>query len=238
MLWPRLITKSTHGDRQAYYVTELIRSRMSRPASSSTRSSVSEAWEMKRSKLGRTKLNEIGRIVFWKIWIVSTTSRRSSSGKYCQESHCWTSSKRFQVWCEICNVHFKDRIIFMSMYNDMESKRKQKKDMNKIHRQWRIMLADSFEYIDLSWIWTRREVTRNLHQQIWRIMESNQHRIWRQFFSESGHPIFRVSSVFERGELRSKKGGKKSIYTSTVAMKTSSYFSVRWVLQISAVSTT
>ena len=29
-------------------------------------------------------------------------------------------------------------------------------------------------------------------------------------FSESGHPIFRASSAFERGELRSKAGGKKS----------------------------
>ena len=31
-------------------------------------------------------------------------------------------------------------------------------------------------------------------------------------FSGSGHPIFRASSVFERGELRSKAGGKKSIH--------------------------
>ena len=31
-------------------------------------------------------------------------------------------------------------------------------------------------------------------------------------FSESGHPIFRASSAFERGELRSKGHGKKSIH--------------------------
>ena len=31
-------------------------------------------------------------------------------------------------------------------------------------------------------------------------------------FSESGHPIFRASSAFERGELRSKGGGKKSFH--------------------------
>ena len=31
-------------------------------------------------------------------------------------------------------------------------------------------------------------------------------------FSESGRPIFRASSAFERGELRSKGGGKKSIH--------------------------
>ena len=31
-------------------------------------------------------------------------------------------------------------------------------------------------------------------------------------FSGSGHPIFRVSSAFGRGELRSKEGGKESIH--------------------------
>ena len=31
-------------------------------------------------------------------------------------------------------------------------------------------------------------------------------------FSGSGQPIFRASSAFERGELRSKGGGKKSIH--------------------------
>ena len=31
-------------------------------------------------------------------------------------------------------------------------------------------------------------------------------------FSGSGHPIFRASSAFERGKLRSKGGGKKSIH--------------------------
>ena len=31
-------------------------------------------------------------------------------------------------------------------------------------------------------------------------------------FSGSGHPIFRASSAFERGELRSKGGDKKSIH--------------------------
>ena len=33
-------------------------------------------------------------------------------------------------------------------------------------------------------------------------------------FSGSGHPIFRASSAFERGELRSKEGGKKSIHVN------------------------
>ena len=39
-------------------------------------------------------------------------------------------------------------------------------------------------------------------------------------FSDSDHPIFRASIAFERGELRSKGGGR-SLFTSTVVMKTS-----------------
>ena len=31
-------------------------------------------------------------------------------------------------------------------------------------------------------------------------------------FTGSSHPVFRASSAFERGELRSKEGGKKSIH--------------------------
>ena len=31
-------------------------------------------------------------------------------------------------------------------------------------------------------------------------------------FSRSSHPIFRASTAFERGELRSKEGEKKSIH--------------------------
>ena len=38
-------------------------------------------------------------------------------------------------------------------------------------------------------------------------------------FSASGHPIFRASSAFERGELKAKEVERK-ILTSTVAKKT------------------
>ena len=40
-------------------------------------------------------------------------------------------------------------------------------------------------------------------------------------FSRSSHPIFRASSAFERGEIRSKER-ERSQYTSMVAMKPSS----------------
>ena len=50
--------------------------------------------------------------------------------------------------CEL--EHFKDRIIFTSMYNDIEQKEAEK-DVNTIHRQLPIMLADSLAVTGLSW---------------------------------------------------------------------------------------
>ena len=48
--------------------------------------------------------------------------------------------------------HLKDRIIFMSMYNDIAWGEKEiQKDVNTIHRQLRIMLANSLAVIGLSW---------------------------------------------------------------------------------------
>ena len=82
-------------------------------------------------------------------------------------------------------------------------------NVNTIHRQLRIMLANSHwsflepgseekwhgSYTDKpggSWNYSAQNMMAN--------------------FSGSGHPIFRASSAFERGELRSKGGGKKSIH--------------------------
>ena len=48
--------------------------------------------------------------------------------------------------------NFKDRIIFMSMYNNIESKAKgTKNNVNTIHRQFRIMLAHSLAVVGFSW---------------------------------------------------------------------------------------
>ena len=47
--------------------------------------------------------------------------------------------------------NFKDRIIFMSMYNDIEWKAKGNKDVNTMYRQLRNMLANSLAVSGLSW---------------------------------------------------------------------------------------
>ena len=48
--------------------------------------------------------------------------------------------------------NFKDKIIFMSMYNDIDWKAKRKKKyVNTMHRQLRIMLAKSLAVIGFYW---------------------------------------------------------------------------------------
>ena len=104
MVWQRLITKSTHGDRQAYCVTELIRSRMPRPMSSPTRCSVSEA----------SKSNERPTVWTWAL-------QRQDHLHVNVQRHC------------------------------MERKKELQKCVNTIHRQLRIMLADSLAVVGHSW---------------------------------------------------------------------------------------
>ena len=48
--------------------------------------------------------------------------------------------------------HFQDRIIFMSMYNDIARVKKEiQKDLNTIHKQMRKKLVNSLAVIGLSW---------------------------------------------------------------------------------------
>ena len=81
--------------------------------------------------------------------------RRSSSGKYSQESQRLGLFDQIQtlmrdLQCEL--EHFKDRIIFMSLYNDIAwGEEGIHKDVNTIHRQLRIILANSLAVIGLSW---------------------------------------------------------------------------------------
>ena len=102
--------------------------------------------------------------------------------------------------------HFKDRIIFMSIFNDIEWDAQGNKEQCEYNSQAVAECARKFprghssflEYgtcthkPDGSWDRMAEEMMAN--------------------FSRSGHPIFRASSAFERGELRSKGGRKKSIH--------------------------
>ena len=74
------------------------------------------------------------------------------------------------------------------------------------------MLADSLAVVGLSWDLDQKrngaEATPTNPDGSWN------HTAEKMMvnFSESGHPIFRASSAFKRGELRSEEHGKKSFH--------------------------
>ena len=139
--------------------------------------------------------------------------------------------------CECEN--FKGRIIFMSMYNDIESDRKETKDICEHNSQAVPDYARKCPRGHWSFLGIRSE------KKWYGTYSGRPDGSWDKLadqmmmnFSESGHAIFRASSAFdfERGELRSKGGGKKSIHFNG-SEKTSSCFSERSLLRISSVST-
>ena len=56
-----------------------------------------EKWEMILLQPGRAKSNGIRKTITSRIWIESTARRRTSRGKYLQDSQRWASSRRFKT---------------------------------------------------------------------------------------------------------------------------------------------
>ena len=105
----------------------------------------------------------------------------------------------------------------------MARKKETKKDVNTIHRRLRIILANSLAVIGLSW---GPEQKRNRTDPTLTKPDGSWDQTAEKMlanFSGSGPPIFRASSAFERGELRSR-GRATSLFTSLVVMETSSCF--------------
>ena len=91
-------------------------------------------------------------------------------------------------------------------------KKETQKDVNTIHRQLRIMLADSCWDVGHFWdLDQKRNGTETYSDKPDGSWDKTAEKMMVNF-SESGHPILRASSAFERGELRSKGHGKKSIH--------------------------
>ena len=106
--------------------------------------------------------------------------------------------------------HFNDRVIFMSMYNDIPWQEKRKNNVNTIHRQLRIIPVNFLAVVGLG-----RGSERKRYGTYTDKPDGSWDRMAQEMmenFSRSGHPIFRASSAFERGELRSKEKGKKSTH--------------------------
>ena len=144
--------------------------------------------------------------ITFSVWIDSTGCRRSSSEKYSQELQCWTFSRRFKILWQIHSEHFNERVIFKSMYNDVDWKAKRnKKKLITIHKQMWNMLVNPFTVIGLSWAWIRNKLVRirNDHGIEWK-------RIWWQIFLD---PFIRhfVSPVPLRNRIAKQKKGQKTI---------------------------
>ena len=104
-----------------------------------------------------------------RIWIESTECRRSSSGKYSQESQRWASSRRFKVWWETDSVN-------LSTWKTGSSSCQRTTTLNGKQKE---IQKDVIHFTDscgiCSWIharslvflaaWIRKEIVRDLHQQ-------------------------------------------------------------------------
>ena len=201
------------GCRQAYSLKRLIRSPTPKLTSSPTLSSVCEkmgdypiaTWTRKKKyseNIGFKDMNRIdGMPTEWKILRGITPL-----GLLEKIQNLMTD-----LQCEV--EHFKDRIIFMSRYNDIGWEAKGNTEQCEYNSQtvanyackfprghWSFLGPGSQE----KWYGTYTDKPDGSWDRMAEEMMAH--------FSESGHPIFRASSALERGEVRSKGEGKKSIH--------------------------
>ena len=155
-----------------------------------------------------------------KIWIESMKSRWNSNGKYSQDS------LRTTAW----TWEIQERIIFMSMYNDIEWGERGNTEKCIANSVTVANYARRFvRTLDIFGTWIREEMVRNL---LW----INQTEIgtklqsWCSTLQKAVHPIFRATSALERGELRSKEKGKQSIHFQRVVKKPLNWFFSRLFL--------
>ena len=129
--------------------------------------------------------------------------------------------------CE--SEHLTDRIIFMSMYNDIEWGAKGNKDTCEYHSQ---TVADKARRL---WGLDQKK-SGNLHWQTRRIMGSNCTEYDDKWFRIRSSNISCLQCLWER-RITKQRRGEISQYAWMAVMKTSSCFSERWFLRISSVST-
>ena len=89
-------------------------------------------------------------------------------------------------------------------------KKEIRKIVFKIPLQLRNTLADSLAVVGLSWDLDQKR--NGMGPLLINQTEIGTEMMMLQLHTETGHPTFRASSAFERGELRSKGHGKKSVH--------------------------
>ena len=181
--------------------------------SSPTRCSVWEVSVTNQSKFGGTKLDGIWKIVISKTRIEVMESQWSSSGKYSQDSQHWAFSKRFKKydWITVWTwaVQKKDHLHVNVQRHCMVRTRKHKKcETNSItvEKLWSQILART---LVIFWIWMVRSLfcLTNQMKNVTRLLNE-----WRSTLQKSVIISFVSPAPLEKGELRSKEKGNKSIH--------------------------
>ena len=93
-----LIGGSVRGERRLCWLTELFSLQLPKPTSLLTQRYVREVSVLNQSRHGKPGSIGFLKHVISKIWIESTGSRWSSSGKSSQDSPHWEFSLRFRRW--------------------------------------------------------------------------------------------------------------------------------------------
>ena len=182
------------GCRQAYCVKRLIRSPTPKPMSSPTLCSVLEKWEMIPLRPGAAKLNGIRKNHF------EDMNRMPTEFEWKQFTGITALGdlRRFKklmtdLQCEPEN--FKGRIFFMPMYSDIAWQEKGNKERCEYNSQ------------------TVANCARKFPRGHWSFLRPASEEKWYGTYTDKPDASWnRASIAFERGEFRSKGGGKKSIH--------------------------
>ena len=209
--WPMI--KRSSGRRQKYVSTMI-------PIFASDR------WKIfqEQQKDGKAKLKISRGVRRTKMQWDSTKNRLNSSGKNVTGFSSLPRLREIQQDLEKKNIQredFKDRFIFMSMFNDIEWKKNDEKCVSNAEE----VRNYAMKFLRGHWMFLGPESGEK-----WYGDSHDQKRTWNftvnkmvQRFEETGHPVFKSTSVLSRGILKQKKG-RCTIHFSGDSMNTELLF--------------
>ena len=183
------------GCRQAYCVKRLISSPTPKPTSSPTLCSAWWKWEMILLRLGRAKLNGI---------------RKNNHFKDTNRIDGLPTDQESQTDLQLEPKHFKGRIIFMSMFNDIvwDAKRKQR-------TMW-IQFTGSCGYARKFFFGHRSFLRPGSEEKLYGTYTDKPDGSWDQMaeemmanFYRSGHPIFSCFQCIWENRITKQRRGKE-----------------------------
>ena len=167
------------------------------------------------TKLGRTELQEYEPREATEILMLSTESRRNSSGIFSQDSQTLQLCDKIGDLLSSLGQSpetFKGRILFMSMFNDIFCDRYDNKD--ECLRNANIVKTFAGRFGIGQWSFIGPGSEKKWYPSENSPQGASDHIAEEMLlqFAESGHPIFRATTPLSRGQLKSKGRGKVSIH--------------------------